>query len=83
MAINIYYWNWYKEVKDDCLLPEDWNIINKTYAFLKSFYKVIIINQGDFLLIDQTLYIIDIFIKHYKWLKVSFLVIIKALLIGN
>jgi len=29
------------------------------------------------------LYIIDILIKHYKCLKVSFLVIIKALLISN
>ena len=31
-------------LSDDCLLPEDWNIIDKTYVFLKPFYEVIIIN---------------------------------------
>jgi hypothetical protein len=41
------------------------------------------INQGDFLLINQTLYTIDILIKHYKRSKVNFLVIIKALLISS
>ena len=44
MVINMYYRSWYKEVKDNCLLLEDWNIINETYAFLKLFYEVIIIN---------------------------------------
>ena len=71
------------EVKDDYFLPKNWQIIDETYAFLKPFYEVIIMNQGDFLLIDQTLYIIDILIKHFKRLKISFLEAIKALLIGN
>ena len=40
-------------------------------------------NQSDFSLIDQTLYTMDILIKYFKRLKVSFLEAIKALLIGN
>ena len=82
-AIDTYCRNWYKEVKDDCLSPEDWNIIDETYTFLKPFYEVTMMNQGDFSSIDQTLYTMDILIKHYERSKVSFLVAIKALLIGD
>jgi len=83
MAINTYYQNWFKKVKNNCLSLEDWNIINKTYTFLKPFYEVTMMNQSDFSLINQTLYTMDILIKHYKCSKVSFLVTIEALLIGN
>ena len=72
MVINVYCRNWFKEVKNNCLSLEDWNIINETYAFLKPFYEVTIINQGNFLLINQTLYTMDILIKHYERSKVSF-----------
>jgi len=48
----MYSWNWYREVKNDYLLPKDWQIINDTHAFLKPFYEVTIMNQSDFLLID-------------------------------
>lgn len=81
-AIDAYCRSRYKEVKDDCLSPEDWNVIDETYAFLKPFYEVTMMNQGDFSSIDQTLYTMDILIKHYERSKVSFLVIIKALLIS-
>jgi hypothetical protein len=40
----MYSRNWYREVKDNYLLPEDWQIIDDTHAFLKLFYEVTIIN---------------------------------------
>ena len=80
MAINAYTTDWYKEVKDDYLTPEDWKIINETHSFLQPFYKVTLINQGNFSSIDQTLYTINLLIKHYKHSKVSFFDTLKALL---
>ena len=44
MVIDMYCRNWYKEVKDDCLLLEDWNIIDEMYTFLKPFYEVTMMN---------------------------------------
>ena len=82
-AINAYATKWYKEVKDDFLTPEDWLTIEDTYSFLKPFYEITLMNQGDFLSIDQTLYTMDILIKHYERSKVRFLVEIKALLTGD
>ena len=82
-AINTYSRSWYKEVKDDCLSPKDWQIIDDTHAFLKPFYEITIINQGNFSSIDQTLYTMDILIKHYERSKVRFLVVIEALLISS
>ena len=80
LVINAYITDWYKEVKDDYLTLEDQKIINKIYSFLQLFYKVTLINQGNFLLINQTLYTMDLLIKHYKRLKVSFFNTLKALL---
>ena len=82
-AINAYATKWYKEVKDDFLTPEDWLIIEDTYSFLKPFYEIALMNQGDFSSIDQTLYTMDILIKHYERSKVRFLVEIKALLTSD
>ena len=31
---------WYKEVKDDFLTLDNWNIIKEIYTFLKPFYKI-------------------------------------------
>ena len=80
-AINEYATKWYTEVKDDFLTPKDWQIVELTYSFLKPFYEITLLNQGDFSSIDQTLYTMDILIKHYERSKVGFLVKIKALLI--
>ena len=55
----------------------NWNIIKEIYTFLKPFYEITLMNQGDFSSIDQTLYTIDILIKHYKQSKVGFLNKIK------
>lgn len=82
-AIDMYSRNWYREVKDDYLSPEDWQIIDDTHAFLKPFYEVTMMNQSDFSSIDQTLYTMDILIKHFERSKVSFLEAIGALLISN
>src|SRR6266702_1243780 len=30
-AIDTYSWSWYKEIKDDYLSPEDWQIIDDTH----------------------------------------------------
>ena len=77
LAINAYATKWYKEIKDDYLTPDDWNIIDETYTFLKPFYEITLMNQGDFSSIDQTLYTMDILIKHYERSKVGFLNEIK------
>jgi hypothetical protein len=81
-AINAYATKWYKEVKDDFLTPEDWLIIEDTYS-LKPFYEITLMNQGDFSSIDQTLYTMDVLIKHYERSKVRFLVEINALLTSD
>jgi hypothetical protein len=71
-AIDEYTRKWYAEVKNDYLSPEDWQVVDDTHDFLLTFYEVTLLNQGDFSTIDQTLYTMDILIKHYERSNVRF-----------
>ena len=70
-AILIFVNQYYKELEDDILTHNDWQVLKITYEFLQPFYQATLEQQMEWALIDQVLANIDILFKQFKDAKVS------------
>ncbi|ODQ69001.1 hypothetical protein LIPSTDRAFT_76413, partial [Lipomyces starkeyi NRRL Y-11557] len=46
-ALHQYVDNWYTEVKEDYLSPDDWQTLEETATFLQPFYRATLETEGD------------------------------------
>ena len=64
--VEWYQKKYYSDLKDDFLIPEDWETLEETQSFLQPFYHVMLETQGHYATLNRMLYTIDILIKHFK-----------------
>jgi hypothetical protein len=53
-------------LKDDYLIPEDWQILCKTRYFLQLFWKITQLTEGYYSILDCILFTIDVLYKYYN-----------------
>jgi hypothetical protein len=63
------YWN---SLKDDFLMPEDWQILYDTRDFLQPFWKITLITEGHRATLDSTLFTMDVLHRHYQQAFIKF-----------
>jgi hypothetical protein len=57
------YWD---SLKDDFLIPENWQILHDTRDFLQPFWKITRLTEGHRTILDSTLFTMDVLHKHYQ-----------------
>jgi hypothetical protein len=77
-AINQYAEKYYGEIGEDYLSPADWEVLEETAAFLQPFYRVTLETEGDFAMLDHTLFTMNILVKHFEKAQVRFILRIQS-----
>ena len=65
-AINIYTKNHFTTLQAEYLSPEDQEQLRTTIVFLKPFYRVTLVAQGDNAIINRVLFTMDILVQHFE-----------------
>src|SRR5579871_5222502 len=70
-AISIFLNQYHKELEDDILTHDDWQLLKTTHEFLQPFYQATLEQQMEWSSIDQVLENMDILLKQFEDAKVS------------
>jgi hypothetical protein len=65
-AVDSYIKKWFQILKDDFLIPQNWEKLHIILHFLQSFHRATIETEGDYITINRVLFIIDILIKYFE-----------------
>ncbi|KAJ3495229.1 hypothetical protein NLG97_g3545 [Lecanicillium saksenae] len=55
----------YKDMQDDYLTLNEWQVLRETIAFLQPFWKITLLTEGHYATLDRTLFTMDVLLKHY------------------
>jgi hypothetical protein len=69
-AMSIFLNQYHKELEDDILTHDDWQILKMTHEFLQPFYQATLEQQMEWASIDQVLENMDILFKQFEDAKV-------------
>jgi hypothetical protein len=70
--LNAFCLNHHRDLSNDTLSGEDWEIIELTERFLKPFHAATLTQQGNWSGLDQALLNMDLLLKHYELSKQKF-----------
>ena len=70
-AMSIFLNQYHKELEDDILTHDDWQVLKMTHEFLQPFHQATLEQQMEWASIDQVLENMDILFKQFEDAKVS------------